>query len=739
MHNHRLRPLALALLAAFTAAQAEETLLGTVTVQATRNPDVELTRPDSSTPATIYRVERETMRLFDSPGGSNPYTSVAELPGVKITTVDAYGLNNMQGGQKGMRVRGEVSTHGVSGTVEGLSLNGPGPGPGYLFLFDKENIERIEFAQGPIAADRGGIFNSYGALDSRLRWPDAQAGGELNVSIGSSDFQRFQARADSGVLASGTSLFVSTSSSSADKWRGEGEGPASRKNLALGIRQELGDLRLGLLYAQNDQAQHNYKALTYTQARDLDHYRKYDYGTSPANADYYDYNRQDFRNQAVIGDIRYRFSGDTSLTIKPFYAQEKGYYLYAGSAANQALKWLIDHETYGVSSEFATRLADTDLKFGHSWTSTAPPGPPTARQQFQIVNGKLVFQQWALLSDLVDRHEFNVFYASAQRRFDALTLNGSLRQVRETLPGIDAYKAGSATAGAAWDVPLEIAIAKASKDPVRSVSSRSFDKLLPQLGASYAFSPAVELRINAGQTLGGPSFDAFNQAPAGGIMRSQQYWDQLRPEVATGVDLGLRLRFDDVYLDPTLYYSRSRDKAISVFSPTTNTVYSQNIGKTEASGLQLAAGWTASNHLQLLSAFSYSRSTFIDDVRTTGGALLPVAGKQLPDVPRVMGNVGAVWRYGKFSAAPMLQYVGPRWATSTYDQRVPGYWLADLNLGYSEKAAWGRWTAALGVMNLFDRQYIGQISTSEVNTTANGAIYYPGAPRTVVASFGLKF
>ena len=55
---------------------------------------------------------------------------LADLPGVKITPVDAYGLNNMQGGQKGMRVRGEVSTHGVSGTVEGLALNGPGPGPG---------------------------------------------------------------------------------------------------------------------------------------------------------------------------------------------------------------------------------------------------------------------------------------------------------------------------------------------------------------------------------------------------------------------------------------------------------------------------------------------------------------------------------------------------------------------------------------------------------------------------------
>lgn len=43
------------------------------------------------------------------------------------------------------------------------------------------------------------------------------------------------------------------------------------------------------------------------------------------------------------------------------------------------------------------------------------------------------------------------------------------------------------------------------------------------------------------------------------------------------------------------------------------------------------------------------------------------------------------------------------------------------------------------MLNVFDRRYIGQISTSEINTASNGAIYYPGAPRTVVGKVKLTF
>lgn len=718
--------------------QAEDKMLETINVTSDVTKDNAWMRTERSTPSTVYRVDREAMRLFDTPGGTNPYTAVAEIPGVKITTVDAFGLNNMQGGQKGMRVRGEVSTHGVAGTVEGLALGGPGPGPGYLFLFDKENLASISFAQGAVSANRGGLFNTYGAIDSRLRWPDSEAHGEVSFGAGSNNFQRFFARADSGRLLTNTALYFSASNTSAEKWRGFGKAPSSRENLEAALEQQVGNLKVRLALAQNDQAQHNFKALTYAQASDLGRFKSYDYVNNPATSDHYNFNRQDFHNQVVLAELEYAFSPSTTLTFKPYYANEEGYYLYAGSTNTQVQKWLLDHTTYGLSGELRTSLADTDLKLGYSWTSTAPPGPPTTRKQYQIVGGNLVFQQWSLLSKLVDRHEFQNYYATAQRRFGGLTIQGGARYARETLPGIDAYNT-TGTTGTSWDISPDAAIAKASKNASRSVKSRSFGKWLPQIGAGYEISEAVEIHGNLGKNIGAPSFDAFNQAPAGSITTSQQYWDQIKPEISTNLDLGAHLRFSNWYLDPTIYFSRSQNKAVSVFNSATNTVYSQNIGKTKASGFQLAAGWTALRDLQLFSALSYSLSSFTGDVRTSGGAVLPVAGKQLPDVPKLMANIGAVWRHRGFTVAPLLQYAGPRWATTNYSERMPGYFTADLTLGYGEKRSFGKWEASLSVMNLFDRKYIGQISTSEVNTTANGAIYYPGAPRTAVATVSLNF
>ncbi|MBS1161673.1 MAG: putative TonB-dependent receptor [Proteobacteria bacterium] len=736
--------IALALSAALCAnsshagESAKDQILETVSVTASKEG---LTQPDSSTPSTVYQVDRESMRLLDTPGGTNPYTALAEIPGVKVSTADAYGLDNMRGGQKGLRVRGEVSTHGVAGTLEGVSLGGPGPGPGYLFLFDKENIARITFAQGAVSPDRPGLFNVYGAINSELLWPRATAHADVSYSTGSNNFQRAFVRLDSGQFSTGTAFFLSASETSADKWRGYGEAPASRKNIEFAIQQTTGDLRLRLLLAHNEQEQHAYKALTYAQATNLDTYRKYDYSNNPATSDYYGFNRQDFTNQAALAEIDYDFSPTTSLSIKPYYAREEGNYLYASSETDstQVQKWLIDHTTYGIASELRTTLADTLFKLGYSWTSTEPPGPPTTRKQYRVTGGQLVFQQWALLSRVVDRYEFSNTYLTAEHRFGRLQVNGGVRYAEQKLPAIDAYRAMAATAGATWDVSADAAIARAVKDPTRSVSSRDFASWLPQAGLSYSISEAVEVHASLGKNIGAPSFDAFNQPLAGTFTSSQQYWDQLKPETSTSLDLGARLRFGSIYLDPTIYFSRSNNKAVSVYSPATTKVYSQNVGKTEGSGLQLAAGWKPMASLQLFSALSYSRSTFRENVLTTGGAVLPVDGKQLPDVPEWMGNIGAAWQHGGWTVVPVVQYVGSRWATSNYDQKIDAYSTTDLTVTYGSKGIWGSWDVSLAALNLFDRKYIGQVSTSEINTSTSGAIYYPGAPRTLVATLRLGF
>jgi hypothetical protein len=62
---------------------------------------------------------------------------------------------------KGMRIRGEDRSHGVTGTVQGLGS--PSPAPGYLFLFDKENIRA--------AIGYGRYFCRCRKIDTELIFP----------------------------------------------------------------------------------------------------------------------------------------------------------------------------------------------------------------------------------------------------------------------------------------------------------------------------------------------------------------------------------------------------------------------------------------------------------------------------------------------------------------------------------------------------------------------------------------
>jgi iron complex outermembrane receptor protein len=711
---------------------AETPVLETVQVEAQAGSV--WTAPERGEPQTVYQAGEGTLRWFDAPGGSNPLTAIGEAPGVKVSTVDAWGLNNLQGGMKGVRIRGEASSHGVTGTVEGLTLGGPGPGPGYLFLFDKENIRAVRVAQGAVRADTGGIFTSAGAIDTELMFPREAARREVSVGLGEGGFRRYFARIDTGRFASGTALFLSASHTEADKWRGSGQAPEGRENLEIGLSQRFGALGLRMVYVHNEQAQHNYKALTYDEAQHLGHARDHDYGRNTGANDDFRYNRQDFTNAALIAELSYDFDTRTRLTFKPFHAREKGYYLFGGGQPNMVMKWLIDHETYGATAELATILADTRIKLGYAWTSAEPPGPPTVRKAYRITGDGLRFAQWNTLNRMTERHEFSSAYLSASHAFARLTVQGGLRYARERLPGIDAYSATGV-----GDVSASAAYRQAVKDETRSVRARGFGHWLPQIGLAYEFSPAVSAHVSLGRSLGMPALGIFNQNPSGGIQTSQQYWDAIRPELATNLDLGWRLRLGDFTLDPTLYLSRSKNKGINVYSDDTRTVWSQNIGKTRGHGLLLAAAWEPSTQLRLFGNFSYIRSSFTEDVRGAGGKYLDVKGNQLPDVPRHMGNIGLVWKTHGVTVAPILQYVGKRWSTVNYTEKVPAWHTLDLNLGYAGKIGATRWDATLSLLNALDKRYIGHISANEVNTTANGAIYYPGAPRTLAAKLSFTF
>jgi len=718
-------------------AGAEEVVLAPmVIIGETQDGPVDAFASEREEASTVYRLDAEEVALFGAAGGGNAYSLVSRLPGVQMQLVDAYGLVNMQGGNKGLRVRGEIASHGANGTVEGVPLNGPGPGPGYLFLLDAENIDSVSLAQGPIAPDRFSLYDTVGQLDTRILWPKAEFGGKVSVGAGENDFSRTFARLDSGRLPTGTAMFLSGSSTSAQKWRGHGDSPERHETFAFGLSQDFGRLQAKLFVAHNEMVGDNYKGLTYEEARHASRYDDIDYDRYPSGttaaawANWQGYNRQSFETSAFLSEISYRLGEHTQLVLKPFYSKEEGYYLYPNG--NFVRRWDIDHTTYGASSELHTRWGETGLKFGYALVSMEPPGPPNAWRHYRPdASGGLTFNNWALLAKVTDRHEMHNLFATAERRFGPLEVKGGVRYVRDVLPSIDYYDTAGVTAE-----DFDDAIDQSSGVvDARSVQSTTIREWAPYLGLRYEASERLELRAALGRNVGSPAFDAFQKPPVAGLSK-QALWNASEMEIGDTLDLAARFSFSRGYFEPVLYYTRYRNKGVDIYDPAYNASYTQNIGKAHQLGLTLAGGWQLRPDLDMFGNLSFMRSQFDDDLLVGVGDVREVEGERLPDVPARMATLGAAWRFGRFTLTPVVHYMGNRYADIEHTQRMGGYAVANLDLTHRLKSRHGQFTTSLAVINLFDKRYIG---FNNANETSNGSTFYPGPPRTLVGKFSFEF
>lgn len=692
--------------------------------------------------ATSHDITPHGMELFGAPGGGNVYSLVSGLPSAVAQTVDAFGYANLMGGSKGLRVRGENASHGANGTVDGIPLVGLGPGPGSLWLFEHENLGGVTLLQGPVPPDRLSLFNNFGALDSRIRWPGERAERRLSLGAGSESFRRGFARVDTGEFAWGTRAFLSASSAGADKWRGTGEAPSRHRNFALAVEQPFGDLRARIYATRTDMAQHSYRPLSHAEAQDLSDLDALEYAADPAALqNWYGHNRQEFENTALIGDFEYRLGPHASVRLRPYYTNEEGYYL-AAAGAGSVRQWLFDHGSQGVIAEARRDGPRGAVRLGYWHYRQESPSPPTAWKLYSAdASGGLAFSSWQMLVRPVEDHAFDSVYLAGNRAFGALTLEAGARYVRQGLPGLDFLNAAGI-----GDVSYREALRQATGVvPGRSVDGRDMDYWLPYFGASWRLHPAVETRLSAGRTLGAPALDAWPQYQSQyaafitqGIT-AQRIMDSIRPEINDGIDLGLRARFMGGYVEPTLYYAEFRHKGVAFYDPQVDIAYPQNVGAGHRLGAQLVAGWFAGAGVEVFGTVSRDRVVFDEDIVTAGGATLEVDGKQLPDTPEWMANLGLKWQIReRFQLMSLLRHSGSRYADSMHTEKAGAYTTFDVRLGYRQALGFGTLGVSLAALNALDERYIGQINASEAQSS--GAFsYYPGAPRTFVAGMDLSF
>lgn len=708
---------------------------------------------DNKAATTQEVLPKELLDASLNAAQTGSYKALEMLPSVNVQTADAYGLAL----GKTLRLRGAFSGDSFLRNIEGLPVSSHGGGGDFI---DFENVESVSVYRGAIPANRSfGVRSMTGGIDLSILWPQDTFGGTVKQAVGGSGFRRTYARLDSGLLATGTKVFVSYSKTSADKWRGEGGQPEERENLEIGISQALWkDAKLDLFAVYHHLKQHDFRGLTYAQAQDLGTYGSYDYNatlTGNAATDmryYYDFTKQDYRDRMVMMNFETKVPGGGTFTFKPYYWYDRGTrwsgsngYVGIGDPTTQP-------QQYGFTTQYDFKVGSVDLSLGY-WHQTIEDTlpPPLGTKKYTInylANGSYsyTFAGWASLAS-EDQKLYDSPYISAQTKLGNTTLTGSLKYMHIKDPSRQSYS----TTGLP-DVSYDEVF---SYNPAYDASTSTPDKVWtfwePAVSVNHEFSPETSGYFAYGS---GYEFNNWSGLSSSYTTYKAQFqaagisflslWNKLDIERFHNFDLGLRFKGNTFGIAPTIYYAINKNKTVSVYDAVVGASYSQSDASATLYGaeLELTAqpGIPVPGNLSLYLSGSYNHYTYDENIRNASSNIVQCGGKQMADTPKFMAKAGATYTLSGFTASPMVRYLGARYGDVENKQKVDGYVLADLHLGYHTGPLWALKDLAFtfSALNLFDKRYIANINTSDF-TLSTSTSYYPGAPRTLMAGMTAKF
>jgi iron complex outermembrane receptor protein len=688
-------------------------------------------------------VTQQGIAILGGPAQTSFYQPLALIPSVLVQTPDPYGLNTT----RNINIRGKGDFH-LSRTIDGLPLMGIVGGSD---LLDLENIGRIDVYRGAVPSDKGlGLSNVTGVINQLTLGPQDRAGVTARQAFGTDSFYKTFVRIDTGLNPeTATKAYLSGSNIGADKWTGAGD--QKRQNVTFGLSQGFGDrVTLDVTAVYNNYAENLFRALTYDQTKNLKNNYNYDFNTTltgvPAtDVNYYKFNRMSAETFATFAKLDYNFSEGQHLLFKPYYwDNDTTRYNAAGNAVQI---WRQQNQNVGSVFEYTGQFPwGTDVVAGYWWQSMAPPPPPTDQRRFTVnADGGLNFLNWQSLAK-IDNFSVNSPYFQISQKFGATFVTSGLRYMVLGAPQMIYYN----TAGIPDGTYSQALARNPAIYPDATLAASDYAAWLPNIAIRHDLNAALSVNFSYGRRFGrpdwGPQASNYISNRTAFTVRGvtlQTLVDKVRPELADQFDASVRFSQYGLTVIPTLFYAKYQNKQVKVVDPSIgpNIAYFQGTGSSTGYGFELESSYIFNERLSVFGSTTLASETFDSDTPTlSGGAMLATKGKQIPNTPQVMVKGGITYQVDRLAIIPIVRYIGPRFGEAANTQRVPGYTVADLTLSYNLGSLIGveALNASFSIQNIFDRQYVSQISPNDIDLSA-GAMYYSGAPRTVVGSLSMKF
>ncbi len=671
--------------------------------------------------------------------------AITLIPSVNQQSVDPVGLADVSNYHESFRFRGIEPTGGgnpaTPTNVENVPVTGrPGGGAN---IFDLENFESIAIYKGGVPADKAfGLTDIGGKIDMEVKKPGTEFAFKLKQALGTHNFRRTFTRLDSGAFASGTAGFLSYSNTFGDKWKGEGD--SNRNNAMLGVTQKIGDgLNIEAYSIYNKAEINTYRTLNYQQTTSLGKNYNFDYTDNKSDYFYYGYNKNDFQDYNIFANIEYSFDNSSSISVKPFYWKDDGYYLETitmKNGNNRVRKWDIDHDLTGVLAQYSLKMLSAGFDVGYFYLEQERPGPPTSWKLYKVGDTGLTFDKWQLLSN-TSKHRQHMPFVSGKYAIGRFNFGGGIKYLRYEMPDITTYN----TTGIG-DVSYDTALGMAtSVETNASAASKNFSKILPNFGVSYTMTDSLSGYFSYGRNYGisvalYPYFISQKSAFYAKGITLQDLWDKQEMEIADNFDLGVRYITDKLYVVPTVYYARHKNKAATYYDDSLGVTFPATVFNANAYGFELEAGLLPMENLSLYGSFSYNRFYFSQNIYNSSGNIIAIDGNQVPDAPEFLVKGILSYNIADFTFSPVIRYTSSRYGDILHNEKIDSAALFDFNITYTTAfpvIKMKQLAVSLSFSNIFNKEYIGIINTADYKTL--GSSYQSGAPFTMFASASVSF
>ncbi|WP_417912388.1 TonB-dependent receptor [Candidatus Electronema sp. TJ] len=741
----------LAVAAAAAQAAAAETEMAEVLVTGEK-----LITPSMQASETVYTGSEITPKGIELQGArasTSAHSALDMLPGVNVESPDSTGL---AAEMSSVRIRGVRSSMGAM-TVEGMPNHGGNPIGPRDYLYDMENMRGISLYKGAIPGDIGtGIGSRGGAVELRPDWPGSDFGLRFKQGLGSNSYTRSYVRLDSGpVTEAGAAVSGSYSFSQADKWRGEGElGPRNNANFAL--TQPLGaKAEVKLWCNHNDLDQHLYRPLTWKETQNLSANYEKDFnaartGVAEKDFEYYGYNRGSYENNDLLAILTVQAADSLRLAVKPYRTQEDAEIVQgvAPAAASAGASSSGGASSAGTPASVQKRLRDikhTGLIAEAMTEQDAVKG--TLGYHLEGADSSILTQNYALTSSGLAYRGYGRMTVSD----DDSWINSPYVKLAGTRGVLD-WQAGlkyfryteAASKGYISDKTAPYALKRA---PDIDQEEKTLDIWLPTAAAAWHFSNELEGRASYGKTFIRPYsylplHNIYSQNRAAFLAKGISLQDLFAGydfEQADIIDLGLRWTSGSFEVAPTLFYGKHKNLLTTIYDPRVGLNYQQNVGEATGYGLDLEMNAYLSSQLTAFVNPTWTSMTYDEDL-SYAGKRRPTEGNQVIDSPEWMVKAGLIWNWRQFEIAPMLRWLGERYADAENQNEVDSAFVADLRMSWllPPLLQSKEMKLSLELNNMLDKEYISSISGSD-DSRGGQASFYQGAPFSAMLTFSVRY